>query len=37
MKHIYITFTDEEHQALTKAKKKQSWHDYFMTLIEVKK
>jgi hypothetical protein len=32
MKRIYITFTDEEHQQLMNAKKKQSWHDFIMTL-----
>jgi hypothetical protein len=35
MKHIYVGFENKEHQQLKKAKgKKQSWHDFIMTLTK---
>ncbi len=36
MKRIYITFEDQEHRQLTKAKGQQSWHDFVMKLTEAK-
>lgn len=33
MKTINVYFTDEEHEKLTKAKGKLSWHDYFLKNI----
>jgi len=38
MKHVYETFTDEEHKALKQIKGKTSWHDFIMertTLVAV--
>ena len=33
MKHIRITFEDEEMEKLLKAKDGMSWHDFIMTLV----
>jgi len=30
MKRLYITFTDEEHAELVKAKGKTNWHDFVL-------
>ncbi len=32
MKSISVTFTDEEHSALLKAKANMSWHDFILNL-----
>ena len=36
MKGINEKFTDEEHQALVKAKDKDSWHDFILKLLKLK-
>jgi len=30
MKNVYVTFTDEEHAELVKAKGKTNWHDFIL-------
>jgi len=37
MKTINVVFTDEEHEALVKAKKNKSWHDFILKLAEGRK
>jgi len=37
MRSISVTFTDEEHERLVKAKGSLSWHDFIMKLVEAKK
>jgi len=34
MKRVYVTFEDAEHRQLMRAKGKQSWHDFIMTLTK---
>lgn len=34
MKHIRITFEDEEMEKLLKAKDGKSWHDFVMELVK---
>jgi len=34
MKRINETFTDEEFEALIKAKKEKNWHDFIMSLVD---
>ena len=34
MKSISVTFTDEEHTALLKAKGELSWHDFILKMLE---
>jgi len=36
MKQINIHFTDSEHALLRATKKDRSWHDYIMTLVNLR-
>ena len=33
MKTINVTFTDEEHKSLLKAKRGLSWHDFIINMV----
>jgi hypothetical protein len=35
MKTINVTFTDEEHEILMRAKGSQNWHDFILKLAEL--
>jgi predicted CopG family antitoxin len=37
MKTIHVVFEDEEFEVLVKVKGKKSWHNFILTLTEVKK
>jgi len=36
MKSVNVVFEDEEFEALAKLKGVKSWHDFILTLVEVK-